>query len=133
MLSPSLLGSQGKRQRNNGPGATALFLGAKMDKMSDTFAAGFAADEKSRSQRTERSPKRRMKALSNFLRLEKDSMTNEQKVAMMDMFEMNTAASDTFLAMDEDDEALRWSWISNKLKGMGFPALPVRGGTGAAA
>ena len=126
MLSPSLLGSQEKRQRGNAPGAAALFLGAKMDKMSETFTAGFAADEKARTHKPDQSPKRRMKALLNFQRLEKEFMTNEQKVAMMDLFETNTAAADTFLTMDETDAALWWSWISNKLRGLGHPPLPPR-------
>lgn len=125
ILSPSPSDPQGKCQHGN-PGATALFFGTKMDKMSDTFAAGFAANERAHTHKPDQSPKRQMKVLSNFLRLEKDYMSNNQKVAMLDLFETNTAAADIFLMMDENDEALCWSWISNKLWGMGHPSLPPR-------
>ena len=42
----------------------------------------------------------------------------------MDLFETNMAAADMFLALEEEDESLRWAWISNKLLQMGHPALP---------
>ena len=112
MQSPSVLGPQEKHQRGNAPGATALFLGAKMDRMSDTFAAGFAADERACAHKPEHSPKRQMRALSNFQRLEKD-MTNKQKVAIMDLFEMNTAAADAFLSMVMDFEQAPGSGFSS--------------------
>ena len=47
-----------------------------------------------------------MTALHNAeQRLEK-GLTNEQKVALMDSFEMSTAAADMFLSLDEDDGSL---------------------------
>ena len=52
-------------------------------------------------------------------------LTNEQKVAIMDLFETNTVAADMFLAVDEDEYGLRWAWLSNKLVQMGHLALPA--------
>lgn len=119
----SLTSSQGKRQRNTG--VSALYsLGTKVDKMSDIFANSFTQESKTRS-RPDHSPLRRAKAAKSFQRLER-GLTNEQKVAIMDLFETNTAAADMFLAVDEDDEGLRWAWLSNKLVQMGHLALPAR-------
>jgi len=58
-------------------------------------------------------------------KLEKN-LNNEQKVAILDLFETSTAAADMFLAVDKDNEGLRWAWLSNKLKQMGHPPLPLR-------
>jgi hypothetical protein len=121
--SGSLTSSQDKRQRNTG--VSALYsLGTKVDKMSDTFANGFAQESKAR-RRPDHSPQRRAKAAKSFQRLER-GLTNEQKVAIMDLFETNTAAADMFLAVDEDDDGLRWAWLSNKLVQMGHLPLPAR-------
>ena len=62
--------------------------------MSDTFANGFAQESKARV-RPDHSPQRRAKAAKSFQRLER-GLTNEQKVAIMDLFETNTAAADMF-------------------------------------
>ena len=119
--SGSHVSSQNKRQRN--PGASALVaLSAKMDQMNDTFKTGFAQDAKARAHR-DKSPQRRAQAVKAFSRLEKKNLTNDQKVAILDLFEVNTAVADVFLAMDEEDAGLRRAWISNKLVGMGHPPL----------
>ena len=121
--SGSLMSSQAKRQRNTG--ASALYsLSAKMDKMSNTFANGFAQESKARSH-PDNSPQRRAKAAKSFQRLEW-GLTNEQKVAIMDLFETNMAVADMFLAVDDDDDGLQWAWLSNKLVQMGHLALPAR-------
>ena len=75
-----------------------------MDKMSNTFANGFTQESKACS-RPDHSPQRRAKAAKSFQWLEW-GLTNEQKVAIMDLFETNMAAADMFLAVDEDDDGL---------------------------
>jgi hypothetical protein len=119
--SGSRASSQDKRQRNTGASALVA-LSAKMDRMNDTFETGFAQDAKARAHR-DKSPQRRAQAVKAFSRLEKKNLTNDQKVAMLDLFEVNTAVADIFLAMDEEDAGLRRAWISNKLAGMGHPPL----------
>ena len=69
------------------------------------------------------SPQHRAKAAQHLQKLEKD-LSNEQKVAIMDLFKTNMAAADMFLALEEEDESLQWAWISNELLQMGHPALP---------
>ena len=116
------MSSQAKCQHNTG--ASALYsLSAKMDKMSDTFANGFTQESKACSH-PDHSPQHRAKAAKSFQRLEW-GLTNEQKVAIMDLFKTNMAAVDMFLAVDEDDDSLQWAWISNKLVQMGHLALPA--------
>ena len=92
--------------------------------MSDTFANGFAQESKAHSH-PDHSPQCRAKAAKSFQRLER-GLTNEQKVAIIDLFETNTAVADMFLAVDEDDDGLQWAWLSNKLVQMGHLALPAR-------
>ena len=121
--SSSPAGSQDKRQR--GDQTSALYaLSVKVDKINKTFASSFAADDKA-CIRCDCSAQHRAKAAAHLQRLEK-GLTNEQKVALMDLFEMSMAAADMFLSLDEDDGSLRWAWISNKLVQMGHPALPAR-------
>ena len=119
--SGSRVSSQDKRQRNTGASALVA-LSAKMDRMNDTFETGFAHDAKARAHR-DKSPQHRAQAVKAFSRLEKKNLTNDQKVAMLDLFEVNTAVADIFLAMDEEDAGLRRAWILNKLAGMGHPPL----------
>ena len=80
-------------------------------------------DAKVKTHVCDRSPQCRAKAAQHLQKLEKD-LGNKQKVAIMDLFETNMAAADMFLALEEEDESLRWAWISNKLLQMGHPALP---------
>jgi hypothetical protein len=75
-----------------------------MDKMNETFANNFADDAKARAC-PDRFPQRRAKAAKSFQRLKK-TLTNEQKVAIMDLFETNMVAADMFLAVDEHDDGL---------------------------
>ena len=120
--SGSLMSSQDKCQHNTG--ISALYsLSTKMDKMSDTFANGFVLESKAHSC-PDHSPQHRAKATKSFQRLER-GLTNEQKVAIMDLFETNTAVADMFLAVDEDDDGLQWAWLSNKLVQMGHLAVPA--------
>ena len=122
LKSSSFLSSQEKHQRNTG--ASALYsLGAKVDKMSKTFAHGFTQESKAHSHPNQ-SPQCRAKAAKSFQQLEW-GLTNKQKVTIMDLFETNTAAADMFLAVDEDDDGLQWAWLSNKLDQMGHLALPA--------
>ena len=101
--SGSLTSSQAKHQHNTS--TSALYsLSTKMDKMSDTFANGFTQESKACSH-PDHSPQCRAKAAKSFQRLEW-GLTNEQKVAIMDLFETNMAAVDMFLAVDEDDDGL---------------------------
>ena len=95
--------------------------------MSKTFAHGFTQESKARSHPNQ-SPQCRGKVAKSFQRLEW-GLTNEQKVTIMDLFETNTAAADMFLAVDEDDDGLRWAWLSNKLVQMGHLARPARAET----
>jgi len=74
--------------------------------MNDTFETGFAQDAKARAHR-DKSPQCRAQAVKAFSRLEKKNLTNDQKVAMLDLFEVNMAVADIFLAMDEEDAGLR--------------------------
>jgi hypothetical protein len=120
--SGSRVSSQDKRQRNTGASALVA-LNAKMDMMNNTFETGFTQEAKARARR-DKSPQRRAQAVKTFSRLEKKNLTNDQKVAMLDLFEVNTAVADIFLAMDEEDAGLRRAWISNKLVGVGHPPLP---------
>ena len=52
-------------------------------------------------------------------------LTNEQKVAIIDLFKTNTATADMFLAVDDDEDGLQWAWLSNKLVQTGHLALPA--------
>ena len=67
------------------------------------------------------SPQCRAKAAQHLQKLKKD-LSNEQKVAIMDLFKTNIAVADMFLVLEED-ESLQWAWISNKLLQMGHLAL----------
>ena len=85
--------------------ASALYsLGAKVDKMSETFSHGFTQESKVHSH-PDQSPKHRAKVAKSFQRLEW-GLTNEQKVTIMDLFKTITAAVDMFLAVDKDDDGL---------------------------
>ena len=122
LKSSSFMSSQEKCQCNTG--ASALYsLGAKVDKMSETFAHGFTQQSKAHSH-PDQSPQRRAKVAKSFQRLEW-GLTNEQKVAIMDLFETNTVAVDMFLAVDDDEDGLQWAWLSNKLVQMGHLVLPA--------
>ena len=90
--------------------------------MNDTFETGFAQDAKACAHH-DKSPQRRAQAVKAFSRLKKKNLTNDQKVAILDLFEVNMAVANVFLAMDEEDASLRRAWISNKLVGMGHPSL----------
>ena len=97
LKSSSFMSSQEKHQCNTS--ASALYsLGAKVDKMSKTFAHGFAQESKAHSH-PDQSPQRRAKVAKSFQRLER-GLTNEKKVTIMDLFETNTVAVDMFLAVD---------------------------------
>ena len=123
LKSSSFTSSQEKCQCNTS--ASALYsLGAKVDKLSETFAHGFTQESKVCSHPYQ-SPQRRAKVAKSFQRLEW-GLTNKQKVTIMDLFETNTAAVDMFLAVDDDDDdGLRWAWLSNKLVQMGHLVLPA--------
>ena len=104
LKSGSSMSSQEKHQHNTS--ASALYyLGAKVDKMSETFAHGFAQELKTYSCPNQ-SPQHRAKVAKSFQRLEQ-GLTNEQKVTIMDLFKTHTAAVHMFLAVDEDDDSLR--------------------------
>jgi hypothetical protein len=94
-----------------------------MDQMSDRLATSVTTDTRTRP---DRSPQRRAKASSRLQKLKEKNLTNEQMVAMMDLFETNTAAADMFSSLEEHNVDLRWAWISNKLTHMGHPSLPPR-------
>ena len=62
-------------------------------------------DTKAKTHVHDHSPQCRAKAAQCLQKLEKN-LSNEQKVAIMDLFETNTAAADMFLALEEEDESL---------------------------
>ena len=84
---------------------SALYtLSVKVNKMNETFVSSLAAGDKAHIW-CDPSPQCRAKAAAHLPRLKK-GLTNKQKVALMDLFEMNTAAADMFLSLDEDDGSL---------------------------
>ena len=97
--SGSLTSLHDKCQCNTG--ASVLYsLGAKMDKMNDMFANGFAQESKAHIH-PDSSPLCRAKAAKAS-----KGLTNEQKVTIIDLFETNSVVADMFLAVDEDDDDL---------------------------
>ena len=50
----------------------------------------------------------RAKAAQHLQKFKKD-LSNEQKIAIMDLFETNIAAADMFLVLEEEDESLQWA------------------------
>ena len=98
-------------------------LAIKVEKMNDTLATGMTAENARNFACPDHSPQCRAKAASRLQKLEKN-LNNEQKVAILDLFETSTAAADMFLAVDKDNEGLQWAWLSKKLKQMGHPPLP---------
>jgi hypothetical protein len=73
--------------------------------MNNMFETGFAQDAKAHAHR-DKSPQCRAQAVKAFSRLERKNLTNDQKVAILDLFEVNTAVANVFLEMDEDDAGL---------------------------
>ena len=102
--------------------SSALYsLGIKIDQMTEKLTS--SPDANAKTHVHDCSPQHRAKAAQRLQKLKKD-LSNEQKVAIMDLFKTNMAAADMFLVLEEKDESLRWAWISNKLLQMGHPALP---------
>jgi hypothetical protein len=91
--------------------------------MNDTFTASLAAESVKANTCPDCFPQRRGKAARHLQKLEKN-LTDNQKVAMLDLFETSTAAADMFLVVDPDNVSLQWAWILNKLKHMGHPLPP---------
>ena len=119
--SGSCVSSQDKHQHNTGA-LVLIALNAKMDMMNNTFETSFTQEAKACTH-CNKSPQCRAQAVKMFSMLKKKNLTNDQKVAMLDLFEVNTAVADIFLAMDKEDAGLQRAWISNKLVGMGHPPL----------
>ena len=94
--SGSPAGSQDKHQ--SGGQTSALYtLGVKVNKINETFASALLLRTRLASTVT---------TLHNAeQRLEK-GLTNKQKVALMDLFEMSMVVADMFLSLDEDDGSL---------------------------
>lgn len=121
--------SSEKRQRASGSSALVA-LQRQMDQMSARFTTSMDSDAiqhaaARESRHRDRSPQRRARAGARMQKLEK-GLTNDQMVALLDLFETNTASADMYLSLEEDNAGLRWAWISNKLKQMGHPSLPPR-------
>jgi hypothetical protein len=113
-LSASLL-SSGKKQRTVVTGAVALNgIKESLDSFNNTIERSLLMQPD--RMRSDTSPERRAKAMELFQEQEPE-LSDDCTVAFIDLFRMDTAAADAYIALKRD--GLRKAWIQRQMKDLG--------------
>jgi hypothetical protein len=117
-LSASLLTSS-KKQRTAVTGAVALNgIKESLDSFNSTIERSLLMQPD--RMRSDTSPERRAKAMDLFQEQE-SYLSDDCMVAFIDLFRVDSAAADAYIALKRD--GLRKAWVQRQMKDLGFPLI----------